>query len=122
LASRIPLIEVFNNLGVAQARRGKKSAVENFQRAVEADSHDADYLFNLALALYRTETTLRLRSRRASSRWRKLQADQSDQISSDFDSLSCERTASASPRLLRSLRVVSRAIEGECEVEEVIAS
>ena len=50
-------VGVYNNLGVAQARRGKKSAVENFQRAAEADSHDADYRFNLALALYRAGNT-----------------------------------------------------------------
>ncbi len=51
-ASRFPLTEVYNNLGVAEARRGKRKAVEWFQRAVEADPRDADYRFNLALALY----------------------------------------------------------------------
>ncbi len=52
--SRLPLIEVYNNLGVVASRRGKKSAaVEYFQKAVQADPSDADYHFNLAVALYR---------------------------------------------------------------------
>ncbi len=52
VAQRIPLIEVYNNLGVVSSRR-KKNAVDYFQRAVKADSRDEDYRYNLALALYR---------------------------------------------------------------------
>lgn len=52
-ALRVPLIEVYNNLGVAAARQGKKTALELFQRAAEADSRDADYRFNLGVAWYR---------------------------------------------------------------------
>lgn len=52
-ASHVPLIEVYNNLGVAMARRGKKGAVEYFERAAAADPRDADYHFNLAVAQYR---------------------------------------------------------------------
>ncbi len=53
VASRLPLTEVYNNLGVVASRRGQRQAVEQFQRAVQADPADADYRFNLALALYR---------------------------------------------------------------------
>jgi tetratricopeptide (TPR) repeat protein len=54
LASRLPLTEVYNNLGVVEGRRGRRTALEYFQKAVDADPNDADYHFNLALALYRT--------------------------------------------------------------------
>jgi tetratricopeptide (TPR) repeat protein len=54
LLSRFPLTEVYNNLGVVESRRGRKApAVECFQRAVQADSNDPDYRFNLGVALYR---------------------------------------------------------------------
>ncbi len=52
-AATVPLIEVYNNLGVVTARMGKKSAADYFQRAVEADSRDPDYRFNLGVTLYR---------------------------------------------------------------------
>jgi Flp pilus assembly protein TadD/TolB-like protein len=55
LASRLPLTEVHNNLGVMAARRGDaKAAVEHFRKAAEADPRDADYHFNLGVALART--------------------------------------------------------------------
>jgi tetratricopeptide (TPR) repeat protein/TolB-like protein len=54
VASRLPLTEVYNNLGVVQDRRGKKSAIEYFQKAVNADSTEPDYHFNLAVALYKS--------------------------------------------------------------------
>ncbi|MDP9264308.1 MAG: tetratricopeptide repeat protein, partial [Acidobacteriota bacterium] len=53
VASRLPLTEVYNNLGVVSARRGKKTAVEYFQRAADADPTDPDYRFNLGVALLR---------------------------------------------------------------------
>jgi Tfp pilus assembly protein PilF len=53
------LIEVFNNLGVVMARRGKRDALEQFQRAVSADARDPDYRFNLAVSLYRSGDTSR---------------------------------------------------------------
>ncbi len=53
VASRLPLTEVYNNLGVVASRRGQKDAVGYFERAVQADPADADYRFNLAAALYR---------------------------------------------------------------------
>ena len=54
LATRMPLTEVYNNLGVVEARRGRRaSAVEYFTKAVNADPNDADYRFNLAVALFK---------------------------------------------------------------------
>lgn len=54
LATRLPLTEVYNNLGVVDARRGRRtSAVEYFSKAVAADPSDPDYRFNLAVALYK---------------------------------------------------------------------
>ena len=53
LATRLPLTEVYNNLGVVEARRGHlPAAVEYFSKAVEADPNDSDYRFNLSVALY----------------------------------------------------------------------
>jgi tetratricopeptide (TPR) repeat protein len=52
-AERVPLTEVLNNLGVVESRRGRHDAVEYFEKAVKADPADADYHFNLAVALYR---------------------------------------------------------------------
>lgn len=54
LAERFPLTEVYNNLGVVEARRSRKDALDFFQKAADADPADADYRFNLALALYRS--------------------------------------------------------------------
>jgi tetratricopeptide (TPR) repeat protein len=54
VAARLPLSEIFNNLGVVGARRGKKNAAEFFQKAAQEDPNDADYHFNLAIALYKS--------------------------------------------------------------------
>ncbi len=53
VAARVPLIEVYNNLGVVASRRGQKDAADYFERTVQADSRDEDYRFNYAVALYR---------------------------------------------------------------------
>ena len=53
LANRMPLTEVYNNLGVVAARQGKRSALDYFRKSVEADPSDPDYHFNLAVALYK---------------------------------------------------------------------
>jgi tetratricopeptide (TPR) repeat protein len=51
VATRLPLPEVVNNIGVAASRQGHDSAAL-FQRAVNADPNDPDYHFNLAVALF----------------------------------------------------------------------
>lgn len=54
LEAKLPLTEVQNNLGVVDARRGRRmQATDYFQKAVNADPSDADYHFNLALALFK---------------------------------------------------------------------
>jgi tetratricopeptide (TPR) repeat protein len=52
VASRLPLPEVVNNQAVASSRQGH-DAVPLFQRASTADPNDADYHYNLAIALLR---------------------------------------------------------------------
>ncbi|WP_130418662.1 tetratricopeptide repeat protein [Edaphobacter modestus] len=52
VASRLPLPEVINNQAVALSRQGH-NATALFQRAVAADPKDADYHYNLAVALFR---------------------------------------------------------------------
>ncbi len=55
VALRLPLPQVYSNLGVVASRLGnQKEAAENFQKAVQDDSNDADYRFNLALVLAQT--------------------------------------------------------------------
>jgi Tfp pilus assembly protein PilF/TolB-like protein len=54
LASKLPLTEVNNNLGVVLGRRGKRGELEYLQKAVTADPNDADYHFNVAVAYART--------------------------------------------------------------------
>ena len=51
VAARLPLAEVYNNLGVVAARRGEKQAADDFERAIQNDPSDADYHFNLAVSL-----------------------------------------------------------------------
>ncbi len=54
VAARLPLAEVYNNLGVVKARRDRRSAAEYFRKASDSDPNDPDYHFNLSLQLYRT--------------------------------------------------------------------
>ena len=54
VAARLPLSEIYNNLGVVVEHRDLKSAVEYFQKAVDADPNDPDYRFNLGVEFYRT--------------------------------------------------------------------
>jgi len=49
--SKLSLGEVYNNLGVVASRRNKREAADYFQHAVDDDESDADYRFNLAVAL-----------------------------------------------------------------------
>jgi tetratricopeptide (TPR) repeat protein len=50
VASRLPLPEVVNDQGVAESRQGKDAA-PLFQQVIAVDPNDADYHFNLAVAL-----------------------------------------------------------------------
>ncbi len=54
VAEGMPLTQVYNNLGVVAGRRGEKSEIDYFQKAVQADPKDADYRFNLGIALARS--------------------------------------------------------------------
>ena len=56
-ASKVPLTEVLNDLGVVASRRGKREAIDYFQRAVQNDPNDPDYRYNLALSLWRAGNT-----------------------------------------------------------------
>ncbi len=52
IAGQLPLSEVLNNEGVAQSRRGQDGS-SLFRQAAANDTADADYAFNLAVALNR---------------------------------------------------------------------
>ena len=54
VAARLPLAEVYNNLGVVNSHADRKAAAEYFQKAIAADPNDPDYHFNLAVEFYRT--------------------------------------------------------------------
>ena len=53
LSQSAPLNEVFNNLGAAESRLSETSAADDFKRALDGDSSDPTYNFNLAIVLYR---------------------------------------------------------------------
>ncbi len=53
LASHVPLNEVFNNLGVAQARRNLPQAVDALKKAIDGDPSDPVYQFNLGYVLWK---------------------------------------------------------------------
>jgi len=55
VAVNVPLNEVYNNLGAAQSRRGNAAqARDSFAKALEGDSADPDYHFNLGYVLWRS--------------------------------------------------------------------
>ena len=54
VAARLPLAEIYNNLGVVSSHGDRRSAGEYFQKAIDADPSDPDYHFNLAIELYRS--------------------------------------------------------------------
>jgi Flp pilus assembly protein TadD/TolB-like protein len=54
VAERLPLAEVYNNLGVVADHRDKAAAEAYFQKAIAEDPNDADYHFDLAVELYRS--------------------------------------------------------------------
>jgi Flp pilus assembly protein TadD/TolB-like protein len=51
VATRLPLAEVYNNLGVVATRRGRKNSAEYFEKAIRNDPSDPDYHFNLGITL-----------------------------------------------------------------------
>lgn len=54
VSAQVPLNEVWNNLGAAQARQNKlDQAAASFGKAVDGDDGDADYRFNLGFTLWR---------------------------------------------------------------------
>jgi tetratricopeptide (TPR) repeat protein len=55
VAASVPLNEVYNDLGAAQARLGNTAgAIANFQKAIEGDSSDPDYHFNVGYTLWKS--------------------------------------------------------------------
>jgi len=55
VADTVPLNEVYNDLGAAQARhKEEKEALASFRKALDGDSADPDYHFNLGYTLWRT--------------------------------------------------------------------
>jgi tetratricopeptide (TPR) repeat protein len=53
VAASVPLNEVYNDLGAAQTRGNPAAAIESFRKALEGDSTDPDYHFNLGCALWK---------------------------------------------------------------------
>ena len=54
VAARLPLTEVYNNLGVVADHRDARAALEYLQKAVADDPNEPDYHFNLAIVLSQT--------------------------------------------------------------------
>jgi TolB-like protein len=53
VAKTVPLNEVYNNLGAAEAALNQPDALDDFRRAYDGDPNDPMYAFNLGLALLR---------------------------------------------------------------------
>jgi tetratricopeptide (TPR) repeat protein len=53
VAKSVPLSEVLNNLGAAQSRRNLPEALDSFAKALEGDSADPVYHFNVGYALWK---------------------------------------------------------------------
>jgi tetratricopeptide (TPR) repeat protein len=53
VVATVPLSEVINDLGAAQSRALKPGALDNFRRALDGDSGDPDYYFNVGYALWK---------------------------------------------------------------------
>jgi tetratricopeptide (TPR) repeat protein len=54
IAAAVPLGEVFNNLGAAESRANlQQASIDDFRRALDGDSNDPSYRFNLGYALWK---------------------------------------------------------------------
>lgn len=53
IAAVVPLSEVYNNLAAAESRRNLPQGIDDFRKAVDNDSSDPLYLFNLGYALWK---------------------------------------------------------------------
>jgi TolB-like protein len=53
VAKTVPLNEVYNNLGAAEAALNQPAALDDFRRAYDGDPNDPMYAFNLGVALLR---------------------------------------------------------------------
>lgn len=53
VAASVPLNEVYNDMGAAQTRSNLTAAIESFRKALEGDSTDLDYRYNLGYALWK---------------------------------------------------------------------
>jgi tetratricopeptide (TPR) repeat protein len=53
VSGSVPLSEVINDLGAAQSRLRSAQALDSFRRALEGDSTDPDYHFNVGYALWK---------------------------------------------------------------------
>jgi tetratricopeptide (TPR) repeat protein len=55
VAASVPLNEVYNNLGAAEARLGNAAgAIASFQKAIEGDGSDPDYRYNVGYILWKS--------------------------------------------------------------------
>lgn len=55
VARVLAMNEVWNNLGAAQSRRNRTEALDSLQKAVDGDTSDPCYLFNLGYVLWKQE-------------------------------------------------------------------
>ncbi len=54
IVQSLPAAEVFNNLGVAESRRGQLHALSNFREALDINPSHPDYHFNMGFMLFKT--------------------------------------------------------------------
>jgi len=54
ITESLPASEVFNNLGVAESRRGSLHALSSFREALEINPSNPDYHFNMGFMLFKT--------------------------------------------------------------------
>lgn len=55
VSGELPLNEVWNNLGAALSRQNKPAALESFEKALEGDTGDPDYWFNIGYWLWKNK-------------------------------------------------------------------